>query len=165
MEQQSIRNTPYTIDTSGVVRSPTGRVISTWCENNTGYLLFRIRENKKPKCYRLHRILGETFLPNPENLPFIKHKDDNKSNNTIDNLEWGANPDNVREGYANRCYQFKQRRHKVKVTFQGVDTVFDSLRSLSETLGFNRKNVAAILKGKKTNTYEGFEFSYEMPND
>lgn len=165
METKFIRNTEYTISRDGVVTSPRGKVISTWVENNTGYALFRIRENKKPKCYRLHRILGETFLPNPNNLPFIKHKDDDKTNNTVDNLEWGANPDNVQEGYDNGCYKFSTRKHKVRVTCGNESVVYDSLRSLSEATGFNRKNVAAVLKGRKTNTYEGFEFSYEMSND
>ncbi len=160
--RKQIRDSLYTIDDNGDIRSHRGKKISTWIENNTGYHLLRVRYlDGTNKCFRLHRILAECFIPNPNNLPFVKHKDDNKDNNSIDNLEWGANPDNVKEGYDNCCYRFNTRSYKVKVTNinTGEELEFKSIRSLSESLGLNRKNVAAIMKNKKSNTYE-YTFEY-----
>ena len=165
-ELRKIRDSEFLISANGEVYSPSGKRISTWIENNTGYTLFRIKYNNTKKCYRLHRIVAECWLENPDNLPFVKHKNDDKTINAVYNLEWGKNSDNVQEGYDNGCYNFYQRSHKVSATNKetGEKTVFKSLRYLAEELQLNRKNVAAILKGKKNNTYN-YEFSYEMCND
>lgn len=165
MTEVTIRDSLYTINEYGIITSHKGRIINTWIENNTGYHLFRVRyADGSVKCFRYHRILAEAFIPNPDNLPFVKHKDDNKDNNSLDNLEWGSNPDNVKEGYDNGCYEFTERCHKIKVTYvnTGEVKVFKSLRSLSDELDINRKNVAAILKGKKNNTYTDYNFEYFM---
>lgn len=164
-ELRKIRDTEFTISEDGEIFSPTGRRIFTWTENNTGYVLFRIQYNNIKKCYRLHRIVAECWLPNPNNYPFVKHKNDDKSCNSCQNLEWGSNPDNVKEGYDNNCYKFKTRAYRVYVTekLTGKIVEFESLRSAAKVLGVNRKNVAAILDGRKVNTYEDFEFSYQCP--
>lgn len=162
MEEMQVRGSLYTIKEDGTITSHKGRNINTWIENSTGYHLFRVRyEGSVEKRFRLHRILAECFIPNPDNLPFVKHKDDNKDNNTVDNLEWGANPDNTQEGYDNGCYQYSARCHKVKATCHKTGKVYfaKSLRSLSEDLKLNRKNIAAILKGMKNNTYS-YDFEY-----
>lgn len=167
MELKRIRDTDYFVSEYGELFNRRGNKLSSWVENNTGYTLFRIYINGKAKCYRLHRIVAECWIPNPDKLPFVKHKNDDKTNNRARNLEWGANPDNVQEGYDNGCYRFRQRSHKVKVKNleTGETVVYKSIRSLSDEIGLNRKNVAAVLKSKKNNTYSNYEFSYEMPND
>ncbi len=42
----------------------------------------------KPKCYLVHRLVAQSYIPNPDNLPFVNHIDQDKSNNNVDNLEW-----------------------------------------------------------------------------
>lgn len=161
MKSCKIRESNYIIYEDGSLETPKGTSLSTWEESNSGYSLFRVRVENKPKCYRLHRILAECFLPNPDNLPFVKHKDDDRSNNTLNNLEWGANRDNVQEGYDNGCYKFKTRSYPIKATHKitGKETTFKSLRSLTEGIGCNRKSVAAILNDKKNNNYD-YYFEY-----
>ena len=54
-----------------------------------GYARIRIYESRnKFKTYQVHRLVAEAFLPNPNNYPIINHKDFNRSNNRVDNLEW-----------------------------------------------------------------------------
>lgn len=53
-----------------------------------GYLTVYLCGNGKDKLKKVHRLVGETFLPNTDNLPVINHKDENKLNNCVDNLEW-----------------------------------------------------------------------------
>lgn len=54
-----------------------------------GYERIRIYENRnKFKTYQVHKLVAEVFLPNPNNYPIINHKDFNRSNNQVDNLEW-----------------------------------------------------------------------------
>lgn len=163
---KKIRDTEYFITEDGEVISPFGRKIKPWKESNTGYLLVRIRRNKKSLCLRLHRILAEAYLPNPEGKSYVKHKNDNIEDNSLMNLEWGDRPDNTQEGYDNGCYHFVNRKHKVKAVdkYTGKEFIFESIRSLAEALNLNRKNVTAILKERKVNNYN-YEFYYEMPND
>ena len=64
-----------------------------------GYLAFTVCVKNKRKDITLHRALALTFIPNPENLPFINHKDGNKHNNAIYNLEWCTGSQNVKHAY------------------------------------------------------------------
>lgn len=66
-----------------------------------GYLLVGLRKDGKCKTRRIHRLVAEAFIPNPNNLPQINHKDENKCNNTVDNLEWCTPSYNINYGKAN----------------------------------------------------------------
>lgn len=57
-------------------------------KNKDGYSVVVLRKDCKGKSYYIHRLVAEAFLPNPHNLPEINHKDENKENNHVDNLEW-----------------------------------------------------------------------------
>ena len=56
--------------------------------NGTGYFMVCLYKNKTHKYYLIHRLVALTFLPNPDNLPCVNHKDEDKTNNKVDNLEW-----------------------------------------------------------------------------
>ena len=56
--------------------------------NGNGYFMVRLYKNKTYKYYLIHRLVAEAFIPNPDNLPIINHRDEDKTNNVTDNLEW-----------------------------------------------------------------------------
>ena len=64
-----------------------GRILKLF-NNNQGYLHVVLSKNNKVKAYLVHRIIAETFLPNTDNLPCVNHKDEDKTNNSVENLEW-----------------------------------------------------------------------------
>lgn len=65
----------------------------------SGYKQARLyKENGEYKQFNVHRIVAEAFIPNPDNLTQINHKDENKSNNAIDNLEWCSQEYNLKYG-------------------------------------------------------------------
>ena len=66
-----------------------------------GYLVVILTHNGIKKSKRVHRLVAEAFIPNPNNLPEINHKDENKLNNSVDNLEW-----------CNRTYNNNYGTHK-----------------------------------------------------
>ena len=53
-----------------------------------GYLFVGLSSNGNEKNYLVHRMVAQAFIPNPDNLPQVNHKDEDKSNNRVDNLEW-----------------------------------------------------------------------------
>jgi hypothetical protein len=55
---------------------------------NNGYYMVDLHSDGKRKRYSLHRILAQVFIPNPDGLPFVNHKDEDKTNNNLSNLEW-----------------------------------------------------------------------------
>jgi len=55
---------------------------------NTGYKMVRLTINGKRKGYAIHRLVAQTFLDNSKNLPIVNHKDGDKTNNKVENLEW-----------------------------------------------------------------------------
>lgn len=63
-------------------------------ESKTGYLVVNIRKNGKRQPEYVHRLVAEVFIPNPENKPQVNHKDGNKHNNCVSNLEWVSDAEN-----------------------------------------------------------------------
>jgi len=63
-----------------------------------GYLQVALQEGRKKQVVRrVHRLVAEAFIPNPNNLPIVLHLDDNPSNNNVDNLRWGTHMDNIND--------------------------------------------------------------------
>ena len=72
-----------------------GRILK-YCDNGKGYKMVYLNKNRERKNYYVHRLVAETFIPNPKQLPEVNHKDLNKANNKISNLEWITELDNKR---------------------------------------------------------------------
>lgn len=67
--------------------------------NSTSYSLVALFDKGKRKDVKVHRLVAKSFLPNPENKPQVNHKDGNKVNNHLSNLEWCTNSENQKHAY------------------------------------------------------------------
>lgn len=76
-----------------------------------GYKMISLSKEKKQKTFCVHRLVAEAFIPNPKNLPQVNHKDGNKANNSVYNLEWCNNSYN--QLHANRMGLCKNRVNRV----------------------------------------------------
>ena len=96
----------YLISTKGRIRTYTvkgrGKLINP-SKNNRGYLLVKLTSNNgEIKGFLVHQLVGRTFIPNPFDLETINHKDFNKENNSIENLEWMSKSDNTKHYWKNK---------------------------------------------------------------
>lgn len=75
-------------------------------DNGKGYLFVSLCKDGKEKMYKIHRLVAEAFIPNPENLPQVDHIDGNKTHNYVNNLQWITNRDNCRKSNNKPILQF-----------------------------------------------------------
>ena len=71
-----------------------GRVLSQ-CKQRGNYLYVQLQKNGKSKPSKIHRLVAQAFIPNPENKATVNHKYCNKGNNVVENLEWCTNLENI----------------------------------------------------------------------
>ena len=95
----------YEVNSRGEVRNPKGQILKNISLNNCGYLRICIRKRPKLLKFFIHRLVAETFIPNPENKKYVNHKDGNKLHNNIDNLEWVTAKENQKHALENNLYK------------------------------------------------------------
>ena len=151
----------YCIDINGNVynKKDLNKPLCKWIDN-VGYYQVILYKNGKRQYKRVHKLVAETFLENPNNLPQVNHIDGNKLNNNIHNLEWISNKDNTQHGYNNKLYKSTYKcRCKAIHKLTNEEFEFESIRSMANELRLNRKTITAILKNSKTNNYD-YDFEY-----
>lgn len=79
-------------------------------EDKDGYLRVNLYKNGKPKTGLIHRLVAQTFIPNPNNLPQVNHKNLNKQDNRIENLEWISLEDNIKHAANFGLYHHPERK-------------------------------------------------------
>lgn len=87
----------FSISNDGCLRNDITGTVYKLHKNKTGYLQVCVSLGSKDskKVFKIHRCVAETFIENPENKPIINHKDGNKTNNNVDNLEWVTYSENA----------------------------------------------------------------------
>lgn len=92
----------YEVSNLGRVRR-NGKILKP-SKNRTdgGYLQVVLYKNGTSKTFTIHRLVAYAFIPNPQNLPQINHKDEDKTNNAVDNLEWCDHKYNINYGTRNK---------------------------------------------------------------
>lgn len=80
----------YAVSNKGNVKSKRNNIILKphIDSKNKGYLQVALSYNGVKKYYSIHRLVAQTFIPNPNNYPCVNHKDENPNNNAVENLEW-----------------------------------------------------------------------------
>lgn len=129
-----------------------------------GYVVYCIQTtNGKAATKKAHRLVAEAFIPNPDNLPCVNHKDENRSNNCVENLEWctikynnnyGARKEKLRKTSGIRVAQYTTDGKLIKI--------WNSMQEASESFGCKTTaSIRRVCKGVKgRNTYRGFIWKY-----
>lgn len=141
-------------------------------EVSGGYLEVCLWKNRKRKWCLVHRLVAQTFLPNPENLPQVNHKDEDKTNNFVflnedgsvdkekSNLEWKSPKDNSNHGTRNERIAKSLSKRVLQFTLDG-----EFVREWESTMecgrnGFIQQNVVKCCNGERK-THKGFRFQYK----
>ena len=131
-----------------------GRIRSLGERN--GYRYIALCKDGKYKKQYVHRLVAQAFIPNPENLPCVNHKDESKGNNRVDNLEWCTYRYNSCYGSANEK-RAKQKSKPVIATNVATGekeyyaSAVEAIKKLSK---YQRNgNITAVLKGKRKTAF------------
>ena len=91
----------YAVTPEGEVWSYQSKKFLKPITDKDGYLIITLYKDGQKKMHKIHRLVAMAYLPNPENLPQINHKDENKANNCLQNLEWCDCKYNINYGTRN----------------------------------------------------------------
>ena len=126
--------------------------------NHKGYLRVQLYKDGQSKMYGVHRIVAEAYLPNPENLPQINHKDENKTNNCLQNLEWCDSKYNANYGTRN-----KKVSNSLKIPILQYDLDGNFIREWNSATDVGREvhsHICACARGKLSTAY-GYKWKYK----
>ena len=144
----------YMASSDGKIRCKNGkRDLTPWI-NKTGYMTVSLKtKNGKFKRVYVHRLVAQAFIPNPNNYPEVNHKDENKLNNSILNLEWCDKKYN--RNYGTRNIRAANSRSK-NVTCLSKDLTnvktYRNIIDASNDTGICRQELYTICQGKKAAT-------------
>lgn len=132
--------------------------------NTTGYYLFVVLcKNGVLKNYRVHRLVAQAFIPNPNNLPEVNHIDENKNNNCVGNLEWCTREYNNNYGTRNERHAKALSKHVLQIDKNSNKVIheWDSATQVKLELGFAQSHICDCCKGKPSHkTAYGFIWRY-----
>lgn len=176
----------YQVSSKGIVKDCNG-IERKQRTDTYGYKIVTLRKNGEYKSYKVHRLVGIAFISNPENLPCINHKDEVKSNNNVENLEWCTSKYNSNYGHRNEkiAKAAKERSHAymqgernyfygkhfsggehptskrvAKLDGQGnVLAVFDCTKSAAESVNCSPSAISLGCRGKRKNI-KGYQWKY-----
>lgn len=118
------------------------------------------------KTFKVHRLVALAFIPNPFNLPQINHKDENKTNNNVDNLEWCDNNYNIHYGTkiertrkANECCPSTSKK-VYSIDEWGNVEYYNSINFAARSVGTYHGNILAVLEGRRKHA-AGREWHYQ----
>ena len=138
----------YEVSNLGRVRSlnykRTGeiKILSNSKMKKTGYLVARLGKTQ----YYVHRLVAETFIPNPNNLPEVNHIDENKENNSVENLEWVSHKQNINHG---TCQERKAKTKGKRVRCIETGVIYESCYDVERKTGLPHGSIWNCCNDKK----------------
>lgn len=125
-------------------------------DDGWGYLQINLCKNRKRENFKVHRLVAESFIENPNNLPEVNHIDENKTNNRVENLEWCTNAYNI--NYGTRNQRIAKALSK-RVLCVDTGDIFPSTHEVQRKFGYSIGNISNCCNGKRKTAY-GYTWRY-----
>ena len=146
-------------------RVDSGKCHREWAEHllctamdSRGYLRTNLAKGGSNRTVKVHRLVAEAFIPNPDNLPQVNHKDGNKTNNAVWNLEWCDQSHNVKHAFASGLNSNSGEKNPAhKLTAADVEFIRNNYTprhpefgttALGKRFGVHRKTISRIITGE-----------------
>lgn len=145
----------YSITSCGKVWSYRSKKFLEPLNNGKGYLFVRLCKNGKTENKKIHRLVAEAYLPNPNpnNYDTVDHIDFNTANNCVNNLQWmGLHENNRKKRNVRKVYCFENEK------------TYDSQAQAAKELGIDRSNICNVCNGRR-NTAGGYHFKFVIEED
>lgn len=112
------------------------------CLSNNGYYQVTLYVETRKKKFSIHRLVADAFIPNPDHLPQVNHKDENRLNNNIENLEWCTPAYNNSYGTAIHRAIDTKSKPVIQLTLERVPlAIYRSAKTAAELLSFNAHSI------------------------
>lgn len=129
--------------------------------NNRGYLLVDLYKNGIRHTKLIHRLVAQTYIPNPENKPRVNHIDEVTTSNQVSNLEWTTPIENINHGTRNKRASKSRSKPIIAIDIAtGEYNEYGSGKECAIKLGLHQGTVNHILKGRRKQTC-GYTFKYK----
>ena len=154
-------NGAYEVSNRGFVRNSNTKRVLKPCKNRGGYLQVVLCNNGFRKTRSVHQLVARAFIPNPNNYTEINHIDENKENNSVDNLEWCSRLHNLTYGTA-RKRSAKSKSIAVIQYLNGVEVArFESIKQAGEKTNCDPGHICQCCRGNPNRRIvKGFTFRY-----
>ena len=124
-------------------------IISQHKDNDNRYMRINLYKDGKLRKFRVHRLVAEMFIPNPNNLPEVNHIDENKFNNCVDNLEWCTSSKNVNHGTRNKRVSNKLSEKRIGISLIETKVVILKSTKNAYKFGFDGGHISECCSGKR----------------
>lgn len=154
------QETNYSVSDKGEIRNDTTNYLLKLALQQ-GYYHVNLSINKKSKRFRVHRLVAEAFIPNPENKPYVNHIDGIRSNNEIKNLEWCTPAENTQ--HAIRTGLMKPTRERAVIQYSLDGKKIKEYISLAEAARQTNSSVEKIILvcQHQRETHNDFQWRYK----
>ena len=152
----------YAVTSCGKVWSYRNKKFLKPATDKDGYQIVCLCKNSQKKMCRIHRLVAEAYLPNPDNLPQVNHKDENKTNNCLQNLEWCDAKYNHNYGTGNNRGAISRKKPILQYDLNG--NFIREWPSATDVGKEVQANIVNCLKGKVKTAY-GYTWKYKNEED
>lgn len=150
----------YQASNLGRIKSLNSKKILKGYLNQYGYIRIVLYKKGVPKSYQAHRLIAMTFIENENNLPVINHKDENKQNNNVNNLEWCTIKYNSNYGSGIQKQVNKRKRKINQYDLNGnFIKCWDGIADAEKYCNISRQNICRCCQCK-AKTAGGFKWQY-----